>query len=96
MKRRYTLAQQIIDDIDKCYAKAQVLAKHAEQLDLEADALFKDPGWGEHAKAKRLEASRVRLRANNLINKKAKNLGAKLSEFLTGTMTIIPDNSVQA
>ena len=95
MKRRYTLAQQIIDDIDKCHTEAKQLAEQAEQLDKDADQLFKDgPEWSEYAKHKRLEASQVRLRANDLINKKAKKLGKKLSEFLTGT--IIPDNSVQA
>ena len=96
MKKRYTTADQITKAIDRCYAQAQELAKEAENMDEVAYELFKYRETVEDAKNRRLQASMLRLRANNLLNKKAKKLGEKLSEFRTGTFCIIPDNSVQA
>jgi len=97
MKRRYTLAQQIIDDIDKCHARSKAFYAMADKWDREATELFQDPrGNHELAKELRIEANKKRTRAYNLVNKKAVYLGTKLSEFLTGTMAIIPDNSAQA
>jgi len=94
MKRRYTTAAQIIKAIDKCHASAQEWQREAEKMDAIADALFKFPEAAEEARGRREEASRMRLKANNLVNKRAKKLGEKLSEFCTGTMCILPDNSI--
>lgn len=93
-KKRYTMASQIIADIDKCHALADKLPKEAEALDIEADNFFKHEEMVETAKLRRLQAAKVRLRANNLRNKKAKKLGGKLAEINTGTMTILPDGSI--
>ena len=90
--KRYTTEEQIIRDIDKCYAKAWSLSKEAELLDRIADELFNHAGAVEDAKLKRGDASRMRLTANNLVNKKAKKLGEKLSEFRTAIMLPITDD----
>ena len=92
--KRYTTEEQIIKDIDKCYAKAAALSKEAEDLDRIADELFKYPDAVEDAKLKRSDAGRMRLTANNLLNKKAKKLGEKLSEFRTATLSFTDDTSV--
>lgn len=94
MKRRYTKESEIIAAIDRCYKNAQSLALEAEHLDKVADELFKYPDAVEDAKCKRLMAAKTRQRANNLVNKKAKKLGEKLSEFRTATMPIITDPSI--
>ena len=91
--KRYTTEEQIIKDIDKCYAKAAVLSHEAAMLDRIADELFKHPDAVEGAKLKRGDASRMRLTANNLINKKAKKLGEKLSEFRTAVLPTITDDT---
>jgi uncharacterized protein YdaU (DUF1376 family) len=90
--KRYTTEEQIIKDIDKCHAKASALSKEAEQLDIIADELFKYPEAVEDAKLKRGDASRMRLTANNLLNKKAKKLGEKLSEFRTAVIPGVTDD----
>jgi len=92
--KRYTTAEQIIKDIDKCYAKAAALSHEAAMLDRIADELFKHPDAVEDAKLKRGDAGRMRLTANNLLNKKAKKLGEKLSEFRTATLSFTDDTSV--
>lgn len=96
MKKRYTDESQIIHDIDTCYRLASKASKEAEDLDNQADELFRIPNMIEDAKGKRLRAAKTRQRANNLINKKAKKLGEKLAEFRTVTMPIVPDNSIPA
>ena len=94
MKKRYTTEAQIISAIDRCYSRAWELSKEAEQLDAIADNLFKYSDAVEDAKGKRLQAAKIRQSANNLVNKKAKKLGEKLSEFRTG-LIIGTDTSVQ-
>ena len=92
--KRYTKEEQILKDIDKCYAKAAALSQEAEVMDRIADELFKHPDAVEDAKLKRGDAGRMRLTANNLLNKKAKKLGEKLSEFRTATLSFTDDTSV--
>ena len=87
MKKRFTEESQIIAAIDKCHSLAETLAKEAEAMDLKADELFRVRETVEDAKLKRLMASKIRQRANNLKNKKAKKLGEKLSEFRTGLIS---------
>lgn len=91
--RRFTTEEQIIKAIDKCHEKAAEHYREAEKLDAIADNLFKYPEAAEDAKLKRLEASRIRTTAHNLINKKAKKLGEKLSKFRTAVIPTITVSS---
>lgn len=93
MSRRFATEEQIIKAIDKCHEKAAEKYREAEKLDLIADHLFKYPEAAEDAKMKRLEASQIRASAHNLINKKAKKLGEKLSEFRTAVIPAVTDDT---
>lgn len=62
-------------------------------MDLIADNLFKYPEAAEDAKMKRLEAAHIRTTAHNLVNKKAKKLGERLSEFRTMVIPAVTDDT---
>lgn len=93
--KRFTSEDQIVKAIDACYQKSQAFYKEAEDMDKQADALRGDPYHEERIKELRLAAKRKRTRAFNLVSKKAKHYGEKLSEFRTQAMSILEDNSIQ-
>lgn len=92
--RRFTSEDQIIKAIDTCYQKSQAFYKEAEEMDKQADELRGDPYHGERVKELRLAAKKKRTRAYNLVSKKAKHYGEKLSEFRTQAMAILEDSSI--
>jgi uncharacterized coiled-coil DUF342 family protein len=96
-KKRFTSEEQILKAIDKCHEESVVYYKMAEEWDKQADEMFRDGTRVEFAKEMRAAAKAKRIRAFNLVNKKAKYLGEKLPEFRTITMpTLVPDTSIQA
>lgn len=95
MKRRYTEESQIIADIDKCHVRSAMFYQMAERWDKEATKLFKNPHRTEEAKQLRMDARNKRTRAYNLVNKKAVELGEKLSQFRTRIMpSVVSDESI--
>lgn len=96
-KRRFTEEAQIIKAIDLCYQRSAEFYKIAEDFDKQADVMFRDPLHVEQAEELREAAKAKRTRAFNLVNKKAKYYGEKLSEFRTATIqAVTTDTSVQA
>lgn len=70
----------------------------ADDWDNEADKLFQDPKREriEYAKELRELAKAKRTRAYNLVHKKAKYYGEKLSEFRTATIQgVVSDTSIE-
>ncbi len=95
--KRYTEESQLLAAINRCHTRSAEFYKMAEEWDKEADELFKIRGQGERAKELRLAAKAKRTRAHNLVDKKAKYYGEKLSEFRTAVSSAITtDTSVQA
>lgn len=96
MKKRFTEEAQIIAEIDRCHAKSKEWFTMAEEWDAEADQLFKEGERIEYAKELRELAKAKRTRAYNLVHKKAKYYGEKLSEFRTATIQgVVPDTSIE-
>lgn len=95
-KPRFTNEQQIIDAIDRCRSMAANKLAESERLRDHAIAIYKElgdsqakrtpSGYGAayvEADEAQEKSKKLRRAATNLLDKKAKMLGEKLSEFRT-------------
>lgn len=95
--KRYTTREEIEHDIESCISKSRRLMIQADEMDAEADTMFRlgDATEQEAAKTNRSKAKKLRRTATNLVEKKVRALSQKLAEFCTAPMPFV-DQSVSA
>jgi hypothetical protein len=108
-KKRYSSEQEILDAIENLRKKADECDRNALELDgfrlsaiqnsakSEADGVADVEFWREQANEFRLKASKLRLTAGNIRERRIKEMGERLAEFQTEPMMFVGlDRSIQA
>jgi hypothetical protein len=96
MKRRYTDKSQIEREIDKCIEEHKRLILEANALEEVSARLFQVRGMQEDAIMKKEASMKLRVKANNLIQIRARKLKEKMAEIQTLPLPFLEDTSVSS